>query len=238
MSDYPTYDTRYGQPIYKDGCGIFGIIRKDGAPKVSNLDTLTGIACIKYRGSDLGAGFALFDPSLSNGGQTHKVKAFVRNQKIADNLQDQLAATVNSPRDVQLLVPDAVVGRERFGIWEGNVSTSDDHGAGEDHRQHQRRAPLRRQDRRPRLLVRQVPRRLQGGRVPARCGKGIPPRQGHQARGRLDRPHEAADQLSRTLPHLVAPVRLDGHAPSRTTATSAPSERTSSSSTPGAFAAT
>ncbi len=125
MSDYPTYDTRFGQPVYKDGCGIFGVVRKEGAPKISNMDALTGIACIKYRGSDLGAGFALFDPSLGNGGQTHKIKAFVRNQKVADSLQDQLAATVNSPRDVQLLVPGAVSGRERFGIWEANVNTSD-----------------------------------------------------------------------------------------------------------------
>jgi glutamate synthase domain-containing protein 1 len=125
LSDYPTYDTRFGQPVYKDGCGIFGVIRKDGAPKISNLTPLTGIACIKYRGSDLGAGFALFDPSLSSGGQTHKIKAFVRNQKIADNLVDQLSASVNSPRDVQLLIPGAVSGRERFGIWEGNVDTSD-----------------------------------------------------------------------------------------------------------------
>jgi glutamate synthase domain-containing protein 1/glutamate synthase domain-containing protein 3 len=126
MSDYPSYDTRYGQPVYKDGCGIFGVIRKDGAPKVSNLDALTGIACIKYRGSDLGAGFALFDPSLSSGGQTHKVKAFVRNQAIADNLVDQLSASVSPPRDVNLLVPGPVSGRERFGIWEGNVVTSDE----------------------------------------------------------------------------------------------------------------
>jgi len=127
LSEYPTYDTSFGQPVYKDGCGIFGIIRKDGAPKVSNLDALTGIACIKYRGSDLGAGFALFDPSLSSGGQTHKIKAFVRNQGIADNLADQLSATVSSPRDIQLLIPGPVSGRERFGIWEANVSTSDNH---------------------------------------------------------------------------------------------------------------
>ncbi len=125
LSDYPTYDTRFGQPVYKDGCGIFGIIRKDGAPKVSNLDTLTGIACIKYRGSDMGAGFALFDPSLSSGGHTHKVKAFVRNQGIADNLADQLSASVSSPKDIHMLMPEAVSGRERFGIWEANVSTSD-----------------------------------------------------------------------------------------------------------------
>jgi glutamate synthase domain-containing protein 1/glutamate synthase domain-containing protein 3 len=125
LSEYPTYDARFGQPVYKDGCGIFGVIRKDGAPKISNLTPLSGIACIKYRGSDLGAGFALFDPSLSSGGQTHKIKAFVRNQGIADTLEDQLSASVNSPRDVQLLMPGAVTGRERFGIWEGNVRTSD-----------------------------------------------------------------------------------------------------------------
>jgi glutamate synthase domain-containing protein 1 len=83
MSDYTPYDARYGQPVYKDGCGIFGVIRKDGAPKVSNLDALTGIACIKYRGSDLGAGFALFDPALSSGRQTHKGTAFVGTQAIA-----------------------------------------------------------------------------------------------------------------------------------------------------------
>jgi glutamate synthase domain-containing protein 1/glutamate synthase domain-containing protein 3 len=125
LSEYPAYDTTFGQPVYKDGCGIFGVIRKDGAPKVSNLDALTGIACIKYRGSDLGAGFALFDPSLSSGGQTHKIKAFVRNQSIADDLVDQLSASVSSPRDVQLLMPGPVSGRERFGIWEGDISTSD-----------------------------------------------------------------------------------------------------------------
>ena len=125
LTDYPSYDTTYGQPIYKDGCGIFGVIRKDGAPKISNLDALTGIACIKYRGSDLGAGFALFDPTLSSGAHTHKIKAFVRNQSIADDLVDQLSATVSSPRDVQLFMPGKVSGRERFGIWEGNLSTSD-----------------------------------------------------------------------------------------------------------------
>ena len=91
MSDYPTYDTTYGQPVYKDGCGIFGVIRKDSAPKISNLTPLTGVHCIKYRGSDLGAGFAQFDPSLGVGGNSHKVKAFVRNQGIADSLEDHLS---------------------------------------------------------------------------------------------------------------------------------------------------
>lgn len=125
MSEHPTYDTTYGQPVYKDGCGIFGVIRKDGAKKISNLDTLTGISCINYRGSDLGAGFALFDPSVSDGGQTHRIKAFVRNQDIADNIMDHLSATVSSPRSVQLLMPPPRSGFERFGIWQAEVNASD-----------------------------------------------------------------------------------------------------------------
>ncbi|MDG7020569.1 MAG: glutamate synthase [Nitrososphaerota archaeon] len=125
MAEYPTYDATYGQPVYKDGCGIFGVIRKSGASKVSNLDTLTGISCIKYRGSEFGAGFALFDPSLSGGGKTHRIKAFVRNQDIAGSIGDQLSANVSSPRDVQLQMPAPRSGFQRFGIWQADVSASD-----------------------------------------------------------------------------------------------------------------
>ena len=127
MSENP-YNTKYGQPVFKDGCGIFGIIRKNNAPKVSNMSALAGIECIRYRGSDLGAGFALFDSSLNAGAQTHTIKAFVRNQDVANNLEDQLAATLNSPRGVQLLTPRQSGGKERFGIWEGQLNTSDNPG--------------------------------------------------------------------------------------------------------------
>ncbi len=124
MSENP-YNTKYGQPVFIDGCGIFGIIRKNNAPKVSNLSALTGIDCIRYRGSDLGAGFGLFDSSLNAGAHTHTIKAFVRNQEVADSLEDHLAATFNSPKAVQLLAPRQTGGRERFGIWEGQLNTSD-----------------------------------------------------------------------------------------------------------------
>ncbi|MDA4117936.1 MAG: glutamate synthase [Thaumarchaeota archaeon] len=127
MSENP-YNAKYGQPVFKDGCGIFGIIRKNDAPKVSNVSALNGIECIRYRGSDLGAGFALFDSSMNAGAQTHTVKAFVRNQDIANNLEDQLAANFNSPRDVQLLTPRQNGGRERFGIWEAQLNTTDNPG--------------------------------------------------------------------------------------------------------------
>ena len=54
------FDTTYGQPIAKDGCGVFGMLRKKDAPKISNLKAVAGICCIKYRGSNLGAGYASF----------------------------------------------------------------------------------------------------------------------------------------------------------------------------------
>jgi glutamate synthase domain-containing protein 1 len=125
MSEHPTYDTRYGQPVYKDGCGIFGVVRKKDAPKVSNLTTLSGISCISYRGSDLGAGFALFDPSMGAGAQTYRIKAFVKNRDVADGLAEHLSASFNSPRDARLLVPGNAAGKPRFGIWEASVSASD-----------------------------------------------------------------------------------------------------------------
>ena len=123
----PNYDTTYGQPVYKDGCGIFGVIRKENAPKISNMTPLSGISCIKYRGSDLGAGFALFDPSISGSGQIHRVKAFVRNEGIASQLEDQLTASFGSPRDVQLLLPKSEGDkRERFGIWQADLRVADE----------------------------------------------------------------------------------------------------------------
>ncbi|HUH99748.1 MAG TPA: hypothetical protein VLY65_01770, partial [Nitrososphaerales archaeon] len=125
MSEHPVYDAKYGQPIYKDGCGIFGIVRKKDAPKVSNLKTLDGISCISYRGSDLGAGFALFDPSISAGPNVHRLKAFVRNKEVADDLTDRLTATLSSPRNVQVMEPGKAEGKARFEVWEGTVDSSD-----------------------------------------------------------------------------------------------------------------
>ena len=73
--EFPQYDTRFGQPVVKDGCGVFGVIRKPKAPRVSNLTAVGAISCIKYRGSDLGAGYASFDVTPTN---PLKVMAFVQ----------------------------------------------------------------------------------------------------------------------------------------------------------------
>ena len=125
MDEYPLYDTRYGQPVYKDGCGIFGVVRKKTGPKISNLTTVAGISCISYRGSDLGAGYAMFDPSLSAGPQAHRIKAFVKNKEIGDQVSDRLAESFSSPKNVTFLVPPGSDGRPRFGVWEASLSASD-----------------------------------------------------------------------------------------------------------------
>ena len=50
------FDRRFGQPVVKDGCGVFGMLRKAGSPLIPNSAAINGISCIKYRGSDLGSG--------------------------------------------------------------------------------------------------------------------------------------------------------------------------------------
>jgi glutamate synthase domain-containing protein 1/formylmethanofuran dehydrogenase subunit C len=47
-------------PVVKDGCGVFGVLRKEGAERIGNSVALKAIECVKYRGSNLGAGFASF----------------------------------------------------------------------------------------------------------------------------------------------------------------------------------
>ncbi|TLX93771.1 MAG: hypothetical protein E6K96_09045 [Thaumarchaeota archaeon] len=47
-------------PVVKDGCGVFGVLRKEGAERIGNSVALKAIECVRYRGSNLGAGFAAF----------------------------------------------------------------------------------------------------------------------------------------------------------------------------------
>lgn len=48
------------------GCGIFGILRKNGAPKIIGKDVIRAIERVRYRGSDRGAGFAVFNFNSQN----------------------------------------------------------------------------------------------------------------------------------------------------------------------------
>jgi len=46
---------------YPSGCGVFGILRKRNSPKVKGNLVVRAIDRVRYRGSDKGAGFAVFN---------------------------------------------------------------------------------------------------------------------------------------------------------------------------------
>ena len=48
------------------GCGVFGILRRANAPRIKGDSVVRAIERVRYRGSDKGAGFAVFDKSLGN----------------------------------------------------------------------------------------------------------------------------------------------------------------------------
>jgi glutamate synthase domain-containing protein 1/glutamate synthase domain-containing protein 3 len=106
-------DSRFGQPVNKDGCGVFGVIRKKESPKISNLTAVSAISCIKYRGSSLGAGYACFDNA---GGSDYKIKAFVRDSSVAREIESKLSNFLGPPTNVNLKLPDESCGK-KFGIY-------------------------------------------------------------------------------------------------------------------------
>ncbi|MEM4374414.1 MAG: glutamate synthase [Nitrososphaerota archaeon] len=72
----------------KSGCGILGVMRKLGGSKVGVDETLTAIECVRYRGSRLGAGFAVYD--LERPRHNIKLKAFVDSEETAELLRTVL----------------------------------------------------------------------------------------------------------------------------------------------------
>ncbi|MEJ2772171.1 MULTISPECIES: class II glutamine amidotransferase [unclassified Stygiolobus] len=52
--------------IHPSGCGVLGVLRKKNAPKIKGEAVVRGIERVRYRGSDRGAGFAVFDKSSNN----------------------------------------------------------------------------------------------------------------------------------------------------------------------------
>ncbi|EHP68835.1 MAG: glutamate synthase [Metallosphaera yellowstonensis] len=60
--------------ISPSGCGVFGVLRKKHAPKVRGEEVVKAINAVWYRGSDKGAGFAVFNRGEEN---YYVVKAFL-----------------------------------------------------------------------------------------------------------------------------------------------------------------
>jgi glutamate synthase domain-containing protein 1/glutamate synthase domain-containing protein 3 len=86
------FDRRFGTPVVKDGCGVFGILRKADAPRISNQMAIDGISCIKYRGSNLGAGYAAF--TASSASAPYRIQAFVTEESVGKRIQAALEERV------------------------------------------------------------------------------------------------------------------------------------------------
>ncbi|AWR97661.1 glutamate synthase [Acidianus sulfidivorans JP7] len=74
--------------ISPSGCGVLGVLRKPHAPKIKGKDIVDAIDIISYRGSDKGAGYAVFNLSENN---YYFIKAFYSGDpaEVEDFLENQ-----------------------------------------------------------------------------------------------------------------------------------------------------
>ena len=71
-------------PVVKDGCGIFGMIRKKDAMRIAGRVPVKGISAASYRGGGLGAGFASFTlTGTAPEWEPFRLTAFVRDDAAA-----------------------------------------------------------------------------------------------------------------------------------------------------------
>jgi len=77
-------------PVHKDGCGVFGVIRRQDAPKIGSTVAVRAIECARFRGSELGAGFAVFN-GCEGIKPPHKVRAFVDSAETLTKIKDILS---------------------------------------------------------------------------------------------------------------------------------------------------
>jgi len=113
------FDRRFGHPVVKDGCGVFGMLRKADAPLISNTVAVNGISCIKYRGSDLGAGYAAFRTSDGSGEVPYRIQAFVTGAASAERIATVLEARVGAVEGRSLRVVDPR--RKELSVWEATI---------------------------------------------------------------------------------------------------------------------
>ncbi len=119
--DNIAFDRRFGHPVVKDGCGVFGMLRKQDSPLITNGMAVNGISCIKYRGSDLGAGFAAFRTTDGPVPASYNVQAFVTGSDVAARIGSVLGERVGEVENQSLRVIDPR--RRDLSVWEAKVSS-------------------------------------------------------------------------------------------------------------------
>jgi glutamate synthase domain-containing protein 1/glutamate synthase domain-containing protein 3 len=127
--DVPSLDRQFGLPVMKDGCGVFGMLRKIDAPKIPGAAATYGISCVKYRGSNLGAGYAAFENNPIYDGQgrqqrpSYKIQAFVTGDAVAERMREVLEKEVGVVRDARTRrIGD---GGQRLAVWEAQLLADD-----------------------------------------------------------------------------------------------------------------
>jgi glutamate synthase domain-containing protein 1/glutamate synthase domain-containing protein 3 len=114
------FDRRFGQPVVKDGCGVFGMLRKAGSPLIPNSAAINGISCIKYRGSDLGAGYAAFRTPEVPEGAPYRIQAFVTTEVVANRIRGVLEETVGPVQGSRIRRVDKR--RTDLVVWEADLT--------------------------------------------------------------------------------------------------------------------
>ncbi|MDA4122411.1 MAG: glutamate synthase [Thaumarchaeota archaeon] len=123
--DNIAFDRRFGLPNVKDGCGVFGMLRKSGSPMIPSSTAINGISCIKYRGSNLGAGYAAF---LTDGKETgvsgnapYRIQAFVAGEGVVEKIQAALEPHVGHVDSLGTRHIEG--GASEIAVWEGHLLT-------------------------------------------------------------------------------------------------------------------
>jgi glutamate synthase domain-containing protein 1/glutamate synthase domain-containing protein 3 len=106
---------KFGSRVVKDGCGVFGILRKGKSAKIPSVLAVRGISSAKYRGSHLGAGYASFNADKEKDGSfTHRIMAFVKDETVAKEIERELLE-VGSTSDQKVSYPK---GTSELIVWE------------------------------------------------------------------------------------------------------------------------
>jgi len=113
-------------PVVKDGCGVFGVLRKEGAERIGNSVALKAIECVRYRGSNLGAGFAAFTNQEPR--PPARIKVFVDGKESLQEVRDHLSEY--SKRGLRMLsesLPDSdSTAKGVFTVYEVLVDSPDE----------------------------------------------------------------------------------------------------------------
>ncbi len=112
-------------PVVKDGCGVFGILRKEGAGRIGNSVALKGIECVRYRGSNLGAGFAAFTNSERR--PPARVKIFIDGEESLQEVRDYFSeySRKGLMRIVSESLPDSMT-EGAFTVYEALVDSPEE----------------------------------------------------------------------------------------------------------------